>query len=140
MVVTSQDVNMSGLCTSFCAWHSYTVISSTGTKYGYVGDPTHCSATQCMRQRNSSPNDDPSSDGMINLIAHEFHETISDPDIQRGWYDTRGQENEDKCAWTFGTTFTELNGSIANMTLGTRDYLIQRNWVNDFGGYCDLRY
>jgi len=29
---------------------------------------------------------------------------------------------------------------LANMTLGTRDYLIQQNWVNALGGYCDLSY
>lgn len=28
----------------------------------------------------------------------------------------------------------------ANMTLGPRDFLIQRNWVNASGGYCDLTY
>ena len=55
------------------------------------------------------------------------------------WYDTRGYENADKCAWTFGTTYT-ANGALANMKLGTRDFLIQQNWVNLSGGYCAKSY
>jgi hypothetical protein len=83
---------------------------------------------------------------MANLVGHEFEEAVTDPDIRRGWYDTRGQENADLCAWTFGSTYILPNGSLANMSIGdpsignARDYLIQRNWVNDLGGYCDLSY
>jgi len=32
------------------------------------------------------------------------------------------------------------NGSVANMHLGSRDYLVQQNWVNDSGRYCSLSY
>jgi len=41
-----------------------------------------------------------------------------------------------------GTTFwqTEPNGAYANMLLGGRDYMIQRNWVNASGGYCAIAY
>jgi hypothetical protein len=42
--------------------------------------------------------------------------------------------------WTFGTTYPVANGSLANMTLGSRQYLIQRNWVNASGGYCATSY
>src|SRR5262249_46655107 len=69
----------------------------------------------------------------------ELEESVTDPDIN-AWYDSRGQENADKCAWSFGTTYPLPNGSVANMRLGARDFLIQRNWVNDSGGYCDLTY
>ena len=31
-----------------------------------------------------------------------------------------------------------VNGALANMKLGTRDFLIQRNWVNASGGYCAM--
>ena len=37
-----------------------------------------------------------------------------------------------------GATYTTANGATANMQLGTRDFLIQRNWVNASGGYCSL--
>ena len=71
---------------------------------------------------------------MASIIAHELEEAVTDPHLN-AWYDSRGAENADKCAWTFGTTYT-ANGASANMKLGARDYLIQQNWVNAAGGYC----
>jgi hypothetical protein len=76
---------------------------------------------------------------MASIIAHELEEAVTDPDLN-AWYDRRGSENADKCAWTFGTTSTAANGSKYNMTLGSRNYLIQRNWVNAAGGYCAKSY
>ena len=55
-------------------------------------------------------------------------------------YDRHGYKNGDKCAWTVGTTYTVANGSRANVKLGSRDYLIQQNWVNANGGYCAMHY
>ena len=45
---------------------------------------------------------------------------------------------QDKCAWSFGSTYTASNGAAANMRIGHRDFLIQRLWVNAYGGYCSL--
>jgi hypothetical protein len=75
---------------------------------------------------------------MASVIAHELEETVTDPDLN-GWYVGYLTENGDKCAWTFGSTYTVANGSIANMKLGCRDYLIQQNWVNAGGGFCALK-
>jgi len=137
-VLTSADVTDSGFCRSWCGWHSWFTYQSTAIKFSFVGNPERC-LNGCAANRVTSPNDNLGADAMANLIAHEFEETVTDPQIS-AWYDNNGQENADKCAWTFGTTFTEPNGSIANMTLGARDYLIQRNWVNDAGGYCSTNY
>ena len=60
----------------------------------------------------------------------------TDPDLN-AWYDRRGMENADKCAWTFGTTYNNGTG-VANVHLGSRDYLIQQNWVNASGGFCAM--
>jgi len=76
---------------------------------------------------------------MASIIAHELEEAVTDPNLN-AWYDSRGQENADKCAWTFGTTYTTSNGSKANMSLGGLNYLIQQNWVNANGGGCALKY
>ena len=46
-----------------------------------------------------------------------------------------GQENADKCAWTFGTTYNNGTG-LANMKIGAKDFLIQQNWVNAGNGGC----
>jgi len=37
-------------------------------------------------------------------------------------------------------TADKWNGAYANMLLGGKDYLIQRNWVNAKGGYCATSY
>ena len=76
---------------------------------------------------------------MVNFIAHETEESVSDP-LGTAWYDSNFNENEDKCAWTFGKTYNLPNGSYANMKLGQRQYLIQQNWVNKDGGYCALKW
>jgi hypothetical protein len=90
-------------------------------------------------QTSVSPNGNVGADAMASVMAHELEETATDPDLN-AWYDQRGYENADKCAWTFGTTYSVANGSKANMSLGGRDFLIQRNWVNAAGGYCALSY
>jgi hypothetical protein len=64
---------------------------------------------------------------------------VTDPNLN-AWYDRRGYENADKCAWTFGTTYTTSNGAQANMNLGGLNFLIQQNWVNANGGFCALSY
>src|SRR5690242_9322686 len=137
-VLTSQDVNeTSGFCTQYCGWHTHGTISGTDIKYSFVGNPDRCPSA-CAAQT-TGPNGNAGADGMASIIAHELEEATTDPDLN-AWYDTRGAENADKCAWTFGATYTTSNGAQANMKLGTRDYLIQQNWVNASGGYCAKQY
>ena len=138
-VLTSADVNeTSGFCTQYCGWHTHGTIAGSDIKYSFVGNPDRCPSA-CEWQSASSPNNNPGADGMASIIAHELEEATTDPDLN-AWYDRRGAENADKCAWTFGTTHNAANGSIYNMTLGGTEYLIQRNWVNASGGYCATAY
>jgi hypothetical protein len=74
---------------------------------------------------------------MASVFAHELEETVTDPDFS-AWYDTNGNENADKCAWTFGATQTDVKGARYNMTINKMNYMIQQNWVNLNGGYCAL--
>jgi hypothetical protein len=39
---------------------------------------------------------------LANVTGHEISEARSDPANPGAWYDANGQENGDKCAWTFG--------------------------------------
>jgi hypothetical protein len=39
---------------------------------------------------------------LANVTAHEASEARSDPASPGAWYDAAGEENGDKCAWTFG--------------------------------------
>ncbi len=136
-VLTSADVTASsGFCTQYCGWHTHGTISGSDIKYSFVGNPDRCPSS-CAAQT-SSPNGNAGADGMASIIAHEFEEAASDPDLD-AWYDRRGYENADKCAWTFGTQYNS-GGGKANVHLGNRDYLIQQNWVNAGGGYCAMSY
>ncbi len=138
-VLTSSDVSKSGFLTSYCGWHTYATIGTANIKYSFVGDPSGANVSSCAEQTTSSPNGDIGADAMVSVVAHELEEAVTDPNLN-AWYDNRGYENADKCAWTFGTTYNATNGSKANMKLGGRDYLIQRNWVNASGGYCSISY
>jgi hypothetical protein len=136
-VLTSSDVTASsGFCTKYCGWHTYSSIGGVNIKYSFVGNPDRCPSS--CEEQTTGPNGNAGADGMASIIAHELEEAATDPQLN-AWYDNRGYENADKCAWTFGTTYV-ANGAKANMKLGTRDYLIQRNWVNLNGGYCATAY
>jgi hypothetical protein len=137
-VLTSADVTASsGFCTQYCGWHTYGTINGFNLKYAFIGNPDRCPSA-CEAQT-TGPNGNAGADGMASIISHELEEAVTDPNLN-AWYDRRGAENADKCAWTFGTTHTASNGSLYNVTLGSRNYLIQRNWVNASGGYCSMTY
>src|SRR5437762_514692 len=136
-VLTSADVTASsGFCTQYCGWHTHGSILGSDIKYSFVGNPDRCPSA-CEAQT-SSPNGNAGADGMASIISHELEEAVTDPDLT-AWYDRRGAENADKCAWTFGTTYP-AGGGAANMSLGGMNYLIQRNWVNSGNGFCALSY
>jgi len=128
----------SGFCTQYCGWHTHGTIGGLDIKYSFVGNPDRCPSA-CEAQT-ISPNNNTGADGMANIIAHELEEAATDPDLS-AWYDTRGYENADKCAWKFGSNLsTASNGSKYNVTFGSNNYLIQMNWVNASGGYCAVSY
>jgi hypothetical protein len=137
-VLTSSDVTeSSGFCTQYCGWHSHGSISGSDIKYSFVGNPDGCPSS-CAAQT-TSPNDNAGADGMASIIAHELEEAVTDPDLN-AWFDRRGYENADKCAWTFGSTSVASNGSKYNVDLNGVKFLIQQNWVNASGGYCSMSY
>jgi Phosphate-induced protein 1 conserved region len=143
-VLTSADVNeTSGFCQSYCAWHGYDISNSGRIAFdAFVGNPEQCPSFCDFHSHFGlpTPNNSVAADGMVNMIAHETEESVSDPFGDAWWFDSNGNENEDQCAWTFGKTYNLPNGSVANMKLGQRQYLIQQNWVNKNGGYCALRW
>ncbi len=137
-VLTSADVNeSSGFCTQYCGWHWYGTIAGSNIKYSFVGNPARCPSA-CSAQA-TSPNGNLGADAMASIIAHELEESATDPN-GNAWYDTRGNENGDKCAWNFGATTTLASGAKYNMTFGGLNFLIQQNWVNAGSGYCAKSY
>jgi hypothetical protein len=59
---------------------------------------------------------------LANVSGHELSEARTDPDSPGAWYDKRGQENGDKCAWTF-------NVPLVTFSNGTQ-WKIQGEWSN----------
>ena len=138
-VLTSPSITVADFCTHACGWHSSWTAWSTDIKFMWIGN----AATQCPGScgvRSPSPNGDGGVDAMASVIMHEIAETGSDADPGSfgAWYDADGDENADKCAWTFGSTYTTADGSLANVHWGSRDFLIQQNWVNVVPGFCAL--
>jgi hypothetical protein len=141
LVLSSPDVTEAGFCSRYCGYHTITTLNGTEIKYGFVGNP----ATQCNSKGNVrcstqgvTPNANEGADAMADVIAHEINETVTDPFINAWFHTNSSGEVGDLCNFTFGTLFFTPNGSFADITLGARNYLIQQNWVNDFGGFCAL--
>ena len=58
---------------------------------------------------------------LANVSGHELSEARTDPRLN-AWYDPQGQENGDKCAWTYGAP-------LATFSNGTK-WKIQGEWSN----------
>ena len=118
----------SGFGTSYCGWHSIGTLNTvTNIPYIAIQDFPTTFNGNCSAQA-VSPNGNVALDAMASVLVHEIDEALTDPDL-RSWYDNRGAENADKCAWTFGTTKAV---GVAKYNFTTTDgtkYLIQRNWL-----------
>jgi hypothetical protein len=135
-VFSGPGVNLGGgFGTQYCAYHGHFSWNGHDVKYAVmphdIDYPSACTA-------GSAPNGDPGADAEVNTLAHETEETATDEDLN-AWYDNRGKENADKCAWNFGTTFSTAGGA-ANVVLGGKNFLIQQNWVNAGSGGCVLKW
>ena len=135
-VLTSSDVSeQSGFCNKYCGWHTEALANYGAIRYSFVGNPARC-LNSCAEQT-IGPNGNAGVDGMVSIVAHELVETTTDPDVSSGWFDSKGAENADKCAWTFGqpANLSQAgNGAYYNMSFGQRNFLIQRNLSHAVSG------
>jgi hypothetical protein len=114
---------------SYCAYHSW--IGSGPSSTLYANMPYGASVPAACGSGQSPNNDD--ADSTINVTSHEHNETITDP-LGSAWYDRRGQENGDKCAWNFGHPLgTTATGSY-NQAIGSGVYYLQQEWSNRSSG------
>jgi hypothetical protein len=108
---------------SYCAWHSWGTCSN-GKNIQVAYMPNIDGIAGCDPTSNLTGTDGHSQGltALANVTAHELMEAISDP-RGKGWTDSSGSENGDKCAWAFppsgSTTFS--NGS---------SWLLQGEWSN----------
>ena len=115
---------------SYCAYHSS--FASNGKSYLYANQPyADTVPTACDAGFHPNGAESPDADATINVASHEHRESINDP-FGNAWYDRRGYEGSDKCAWNFGTT---SNGS--NQTINGNPYMLQQEWSNAISG-CAL--
>lgn len=135
LVLTSTNVDKTGLLTRFCGWHSVRRHATTMVKIVLVGDPSGPMLQRCAPPRRG-PNGDPGADAMVNTIAHEIDETVTNPEFT-GWFDRTGGESADRCAAIFPHAY-RIGSGWANVQLGPRHFLLQGNWVNRPGGGCAL--
>src|SRR5438445_400978 len=86
------------------------------TNQTYANQPyTMTVPAACGSGQSPNGND---ADSTINVVSHEHNESITDP-FGTAWYDRRGYENGDKCAWNFGTALgTNANGRYNQLING----------------------
>jgi hypothetical protein len=104
----------------FCAWHSYGTCPNNGTTiqvafmFDLDGDPG-CDPGNAVKSVSQGLA------AIANVSAHELSEARTDP-LLNAWYDASGDENGDKCAWTFLSPYVTLsNGS---------QWTLQAEWSN----------
>jgi len=101
----------------YCAWHSSGTINGVQVEFGFFfnldGDPG------CDPQAPTNLGHSQGLSALANVTGHELSEMLTDPQLN-AWYDQRGSENADKCAWTW-------NGLV---TIGNEQWRIQGNWSN----------
>jgi hypothetical protein len=137
-VLTSADVaETSGFCTQYCGWHSSATFNNVSSQFAFVGNTVACPFA-CEGSPGNHPNGNEGADGMASIMTHELEESVTDPNGD-AWYDNGGNENGDLCNFNFGShVYGTANGSIANVQLGPRNFLLQEDWVNASGGYCSI--
>jgi hypothetical protein len=137
-VLTSRDVaETSGFCTAYCGWHSWGTFKNVLSQYSFIGSTLAC-PNGCEAAPGNAPNGNEEADGMVSIMTHELDEAVTDPHGD-AWYDAAGNEVGDLCNFTYGSgLYRTANGSIANLHLGSRNFLIQEDWVNAGGGSCSM--
>jgi hypothetical protein len=115
VVIPSTSYSSSGSSTScggpslaYCAYHGWIGSGSSAKKYSIQPWPG-CSGCKVSGWSNVQNQE--------HFVCHETREAVTDPTGQ-GWWDSSGNEADDKCAWT-PTPF-----------IGTGGYAYQYEWSN----------
>jgi hypothetical protein len=128
---------VSGVPTSFCAYHNHStaIIPSYDIKYAFAPEPAAlgaCDGNFAVYSQNTTPNGDPGADEVVDSLMHELSETVTDPDIS-AWYTPNGQENGDLCNYVYGSSIQQSPITGAYYNAGPWKgyyYLIQLIWKN----------
>jgi hypothetical protein len=103
----------------YCAYHSYGSCHGVPVQFAFFwnldGDPG------CNPQDTSGLHSQGLA-ALANVSGHELSEARTDPASPGAWYDNGGQENGDKCAWTFGVPLVTFSDK--------QQWKIQGEWSN----------
>ena len=104
---------------NYCAYHSYGSCGSTPVQFAFFwkldGDAGCDPGSNVSGQSQGL-------EALANVSGHELSEARTDP-RNGGWYDSQGEENADKCAWTFNVPSVKFsNGTL---------WKIQGEWSNN---------
>lgn len=142
LVFTDSAVDQDNLyAVGACAEHGHFSWNGHDVKFGAM--PRDLDKVGCRQGDHpdggvGSPNNDPAADVEVNTIAHETEETNTDEDIN-AWFDAHSNESADKCAWLFAPKYTTANGATANMNIGGKDFLVQKEWQLAFVQGCEVQ-
>jgi hypothetical protein len=104
---------------AYCAWHSSGTCGGKTVRFGFFwkldGD------AGCDPQDTTTGHPQGLA-ALANVSAHELSEARTDPGSPGAWYDSSGEENGDKCAWTF-------NVPSVTFSDGTK-WKVQGEWSN----------
>jgi hypothetical protein len=103
---------------SYCAWHSWGNCSN-GAPIQVAYMPNIDGIAGCDPVDRTTSHSQGLA-ALANVTSHELSEAITDP-RGTGWVDQNGQEDGDKCAWTFSAPVTLSNGS---------QWVLQQEWSN----------
>jgi uncharacterized membrane protein len=114
-----------------CAVHN-ALFSGTTRLLQFAWVPNATSSYRCMTEGDFNLSDpylapnnySPGTHAMAHFAAHEFMETITDPDAIGGWYDANGNEIGDPCDYVFQSSVQLTNNS---------SWKIQEIWSNQVG-------
>jgi hypothetical protein len=118
------------LCGGYCGWHSVMNVNGVDIKFVLDGSG-NCSNCQTF----STPNKDLYAEQMVNTLAHEIAETVTDPDLN-AWGNGTQNEVGDKCNFDFSERHMDPNNVPATAKVGMAYYTIQKIWSPTAGGGC----
>ncbi len=101
---------------TYCAYHGNFTSGGLNIKYGSMPYPS-CSGCQTSGFTVTQ--------NFQHFVSHETREAVTDPD-GTAWYDRRGNEADDKCAWS-PTPFTDSSTGVNSDGTG---FAYQYEWSN----------
>jgi hypothetical protein len=109
-----------------CGWHSSISCNQTTVQVIFVFNSQYDRGC-CINCRIKEPVQPEPFASYLSIFTHELFETMTDPGPHyNGWWDNKGAEIGDKCAWKFGN-----KGGLEYTTVGTDNFNIQTEWSNN---------